>query len=426
VTTPARKGINRASDIILQMTHTSKAAPSGMSLFGLALKDVFRNSFRSCAVVLCSLLVAGFCLATFLIVGGVGDSLELAQRRFGADVVVVPEGAERETKGALLMGVPMKAWMPITDAAEIAKVPGVALASPQLYLATLENSTYSSAPAMFLVAYDPASDFTIGPWLAAQMSGNLAFGQSLGGSLISAAAENGPLMLYGYELSLNGSLDPTGTILDQSLFVTFETARDILGHSTLEAEQDLSVPADSASSVLVKIAPGFDIKQVAADIREKVPGVSPITSPDLFGSFRDQMQGQRAGMLTILGVVLALSLAIILLIFSMVVNERRREIGVLRALGATRGGVLRSLLTSAAVLALSGGAAGIILSGLVLYFFRNALTNSFGFPFLFPSLPSFILLVVIGLAVALGCVLLAAFAPAYRISRQDPAMSMRE
>ncbi len=397
-----------------------------MNPWGLAFRDVSRNSFRSCAVILCALLVAGFSLATVLIVGGAGDSLELAQQRFGADLVVVPEGAERETKGALLMGVPMQAWMPVANVAEIAEVPGVASASPQLYLATLEDSPYSSAPALFLVAYEPASDFTIKPWLAVEMNGDLAVGQSLGGSLISVPAGDDPLNVYGYELSLNGALDPTGTILDQSLFVTFATARQLLEHSTLEAEQGVSVPDENVSSVLVKVAPGFDTKQVAADIREKVAGVSPITSPDLFRSFRTQMQGQRTGMLAILGVVLALSLAIILLIFSMVVNERRREIGVLRALGATRVGVLRSLLTSAAVLALTGGVAGIILSGLILYFFRNALTNSFGFPFLFPSIPSLILLVVIGLAVALGAVLLAAFVPAYRISRQDPAMSMRE
>ena len=110
----------------------------------------------------------------------------------------------------------------------------------------------------------------------------------------------------------------------------------------------------------------------------------------------------------------------------MVVNERRREIGVLRALGATRGGVLRSLLTGAAVLALGGGSVGIILSGLVLFFFRHKLVSLFGFPFLFPSLPNLLLLVVIGLAVALAAVMLAAFIPAYRISRQEPAVSMRE
>jgi putative ABC transport system permease protein len=131
-------------------------------------------------------------------------------------------------------------------------------------------------------------------------------------------------------------------------------------------------------------------------------------------------------MLVILAVILALSLAVIVLVFSMVVNERRREIGVLRALGATQGAVLRSLLTSAVVLALVGAVAGIVLSGLVLFFFRNALTDAFGFPFLFPSAASFALLVVIGLAVALGGVLLAAFIPTYRISRQDPALSMRE
>ncbi len=196
--------------------------------------------------------------------------------------------------------------------------------------------------------------------------------------------------------------------------------------SRSKAQQWLYYSPDLISTVMIRVAPGFEAVDVAAALRENVPGVSPILTPDLFSSFRGQMEGQRTAMLAILGVVLALSLVVVVLVFSMLVDERRREIGVLRALGATRGAVLRSLLTSAAVLAVIGGASGIILAGLVLFFFRHALTNAFGFPFLFPSIPSLVLLVVIGLAIALGTVLLAAFVPAYRISRQEPSISMRE
>ena len=282
---------------------------------------------------------------------------------------------------------------------------------------------------LFLVAYDPATDFTIGPWLPDEASAESALGQSLGQSLggasISAPA-NEPLDFFGYPLDLAATLLPTGTTLDRSLLVTFATARDMLRTAPIEAAQGFTIPADSVSSVLVKVAPGADPKQVAADIRTNVPGASPISSPDLFSSLRDQMQGQQAGMLVILAVILALSLSVTVLIFSMVASEQRREIGVLRALGATRRRVLGSLLGSAAVLALIGGVAGIVLSGLVLRFFRQALADAFGFPFLFPSLSSLILLLAIGIAVALGGALLAAFIPAYRVSRQDPAVSMRE
>ena len=397
-----------------------------MNLTRLALKDISINAFRSWIIVLCAFLVGGFALATVLIARGAGDSLRLTQQRLGADIVVVPEGTERTVEGALLMGHAALVRMPRAWVQKIAAVPGVAVASPQLYLMSMLNSDCCSVPNMFMVAYDPATDFTIGPWLEKGLGRELKLGESVGGTFVFVPPGDKFITLYGYDLTLMGTLEPTGSNVDATIFFTFETAQDMGLKSKTQARQILVVPPDFVSAVMVKVTPGFDPKLVAAEIRRSVPGASPINSPELFGSFRTQMEGQRAGMLTILGVVLALSLAIIVLIFSMAVNERRREIGVLRALGATRGAVLRSLLTGAAALALCGGLAGIVLSGLILYFFRHKLVSLFGFPFLFPSLPTLLLLVVIGLAVALAGVMLAAFIPAYRISRQEPAVSMRE
>ena len=397
-----------------------------MDLTRLALKDISRNAVRSGIIVVCAFLVAGFALATVLIVHGANDSLRLTQQRLGADIVVVPKGTEQTVEGALLMGSPVKVWMPTSSVQKILAVDGVAAASPQLYLASMINSSCCSVPNMFMVAYDPSTDFTIQPWLKAKLGSGLALGEAVGGTFVFVPPGEKNILLYGYGLTLKANLEPTGSNLDSSIFFTFETAYEMARVSKTQAKMALGVPKDYVSSVMVRVAPGSDPKKVAAEIQKTVPGVTSVNSPDLFGSFRSQIGGQRNGMLAILGVVLALSLVIIGVVFSLTVNDRRREIGVLRALGATRGGVLRSLLTGAAALALSGGLAGIVLAGLILYFFRHKLSTTFGFPFLFPSLPNLLVLVLIGLAVALGGVLLAAFIPAYRISRQDPAISMRE
>jgi putative ABC transport system permease protein len=55
----------------------------------------------------------------------------------------------------------------------------------------------------------------------------------------------------------------------------------------------------------------------------------------------------------------------------MAANERRRELGVLRALGATRSFVFKSLVTEAGLLALMGGLVGTGMTALVIYLFRN-------------------------------------------------------
>jgi putative ABC transport system permease protein len=207
---------------------------------------------------------------------------------------------------------------------------------------------------------------------------------------------------------------------------TFATAQEVARLSVTKAERPLVVPPDSISAVMVKLAPGAVRAQVAASITQQVPAVTAIEGADLFGSFRTQMHGLVRGMLAVLGLTLVLSLVVISLIFSMAAHERRREIGVLRALGATRSAVLISLLGEALVLATGGPLVGIALAAFGLSLFRQLIMSSVGFPFLFPSAPTLVALVVGGLLLALLGVALAAFVPAFRISRQDPALAMRE
>jgi putative ABC transport system permease protein len=121
-----------------------------------------------------------------------------------------------------------------------------------------------------------------------------------------------------------------------------------------------------------------------------------------------------------------LSVVLIGLVFSMAANERRKELGVLRALGATRRFVFQSLLAEASLLALFGGATGLAVAGLAIFLFRNFIMVSLEIPFLLPSLGSLLIQIGAGLLLALFSVNLAALFPAFKISRQDPAIAMRE
>ena len=85
----------------------------------------------------------------------------------------------------------------------------------------------------------------------------------------------------------------------------------------------------------------------------------------------------------------------------MAANERRRELGVLRAMGATRRFVFQSLLTEAGLLALAGGMTGILLTVAVVYLFRKLIMVSLGIPFLLPPPAALLPQIVGGLLLAL-------------------------
>jgi putative ABC transport system permease protein len=374
----------------------------------------------------CALLVAAMVLSTVLISRGGEESLRLARERLGADVVVVPRGSVTGIEGALLLGNATNTYMPRGVVENIARVPGVAIASPQLYLTSMANSSCCSVSLMFMFAFDPVTDFTVEPWLRDELGHDLGQGQAVGGSKVFVPDGQDKIKLYGYDFDLVGNLEPTGTNLDQSLFMTFPTAFDMEKVSQTKAKMPLKNLEGNVSSVMVRVDPGADRNEVAKAITAAVPEVQAVPAAEMFGSYGAQISGVLRTMVVIVVLTVVLSLALMAVIFWMSVHERRRQIGVLRALGATQRFVLLAYMTEAALLAVAGGLVGVVLAAVVMYFFHDLLVSALGFTILLPSFVSMIGLIIAGLLIALVVAAAAAFIPALRASRQEPAVSMRE
>lgn len=392
----------------------------------LAIRNVSRNSFRSGVILASSALMAGFLIATNLIIGGAQRSLQLALDRLGADIVVAPRESTTAMENAYLMGQPASMWMSRSVLSKISAIEGVSAVSPQLFLSTLRGASCCSAPEMFLVAYDPETDFTLRPWLEENLGEELEVGQAIGGYYVFLPADQDRILVYGYPVELLGNLDGTGTGLDKSMFFTFETAYEIARLSPFQAVEDMVIPDDSVSAVMIKLESGSNPLAIATKIEAQIPEASAVISSNLFQSQREDIQGMLRTISLLLGIAWLLSIALIGLVFSMAINDRRREIGVLRALGSTRGNMLASLLAEGLMLALAGGILGAVLSALSVYLFRNMIISSLGLPFLFPPLLSLVGMSLLGLGLALASVVVGALFPALRISLMDPAAAMRE
>jgi len=119
-------------------------------------------------------------------------------------------------------------------------------------------------------------------------------------------------------------------------------------------------------------------------------------------------------------IVVVLGIASVLVVS---VVQKRREIGILRAMGATRGQVLRVFLLQGAVVGALGSALGIVLAVLLIWAFTHFVRGSDGLPLFAITLPLATALKVAGIATVCG--VLAAIAPARRAAAMDPAQAIR-
>ncbi len=398
-----------------------------MRLRRLVLRNILGSLFRSGAIFLCAALVAGLSLSATLVVRGAQSGLRRNLSRMGADIMVIPWGTMSEDfDGAHLAGMMTDRWMPRVYMERVAAVQGVEAISPQLYLSTLTDSPFSSLPEMYLVAYDPVTDFVLKPWLEHDPIGNLRLGEAVGGFAIFDPGGDQNIQVYGYPLKLVRTLEETGGDVDQVLFVSFDTAQAILEQVQSQPEPAFELMPESISSAMVKVRLGDDPHEVAIRILEEVPGVVPIESTGFFQTQRGQMVGLLRTVLILAGLTWVLATLFMGLVFSLAANERRREIATLRALGATSQLVLKTLLLEGVLLATSGGTTGICLAVLAAGLFQERIAQGTGILITLPSPLQLLGLAAAGLALAVLSVAVAAWIPASRLSRQEPALAMRE
>jgi lipoprotein-releasing system permease protein len=105
------------------------------------------------------------------------------------------------------------------------------------------------------------------------------------------------------------------------------------------------------------------------------------------------------------------------------VVQKQREIGILRAMGATRAQVLRVFLIQGGLVGSLGSVFGVALAAAMIWVFTHAVLGSDGQPLFAISLPPAMALQAVGLAMVAG--VLAAVAPARRAARMDPAQAIR-
>ncbi|GBE57262.1 macrolide export ATP-binding/permease protein MacB [bacterium BMS3Abin01] len=395
-----------------------------LGLLYLAAQNLRRKPFRSFVTIAIVAIAAGTLFSATLLISSVNRSLEVGMERLGADILVVPEGSQESGEAALITGVPTSFYMERSVADQVAAVQGVDQVSPQLFIESLISSACCTGHVQ-LVGYDPDTDFVITPWLEQNVDKPLDRDDVVIGSLI-LANKGETVKFYGHDFNVVGILDATGMGADESVFMTLDAAYAMADESAQDAATALELQPGQISSVLVRVAPGTTIEQVAQRIKTSVPGTLAITANELSRSVTDRLSGFLKGFIVLDIIVWIMALLTIAAIFSMIVNERQREIGLLRAMGGKRGYIFRLMTTEAILLTAAGGLTGVLLGGAGMFIFRAVITASLGIPYLWPPLWFFALLVLGTLFLSVVSGVVASLYPAISSSRLEPYAAIRK
>jgi putative ABC transport system permease protein len=216
--------------------------------------------------------------------------------------------------------------------------------------------------------------------------------------------------------------------------VKFGTADSAAGASaalfTTPVAQRLVTAPGKLTSVLFVAKPGVSQQELAANLRHALPhGLEALTgaavTKEMQTTFQQAMGFFNTFMLIFAVIALLVGAFMIFNTFAITVAQRTRENGLLRALGASKRQVLRSVLAEAVAVGIIASAIGLA-AGIAVAWGLGALLNALGFGMpaggLVFSLRTVLVAGLAGLLVAVA----AALSPARKAAKVPPVAAMQE
>lgn len=184
---------------------------------------------------------------------------------------------------------------------------------------------------------------------------------------------------------------------------------------SLAAMQDALQAPGKCSFILVKIKEGADVETVARRIDETLPGNKLSLTRDLVIDQEQRFPALNTFLRVLVGLGAFVSMVFVLLSMYTTVTERRKEIGILKSLGASKAFIIRTIEGEAFLIGILGVLLGFIVSLLA----STIINRLFDLQFEFSG--GWILTSVI---IAIGGSLFGALYPAWKASAIDPVEVM--
>lgn len=400
-----------------------------MKTASLSLRNLTRRPGRTWALVLLTGFLSLSLFAGSVVVMSLQSGLNSLEARLGADLIVVPKAAQSKAsfQNIFLQGTVGAFYMDAELLDEIAATEGVAKAAPQTFLATLKADCCSSR--LQVIGFDQQADFTVQPWIVQSSSRELGPMEVAVGSSISARVGES-IRIYQKSCPVVARLSATGTGLDTAVYCSMETMKTLLAAAE-EMGVSHKVTADNSdgviSAVYVKVAEGADIDQVASSLASHPSWKTAVVQTrSMITGVSDGLAGVSSAVKVLIGAVWALAFVILLVVFALLMNERRREFAVLRLIGASRRKLARVILTETGLVCLLGGCLGVAVGAALVFPFTALIESTLNLPFLTPSWGRILLIAALSLAGTVLVGMLSSARTAWKLSRVDTGSILRE
>lgn len=184
---------------------------------------------------------------------------------------------------------------------------------------------------------------------------------------------------------------------------------------SLAAMQDALQIQNKCTYILVKIKDGADANQVAARINEALPGNKINLTQDLIIDAQDRIPALKTFLRVLVALGAFVSTIFVLLSMYTTITERRKEIGILKSLGASNSFIIKVIEGEAFFIGILG-----IVSGFITAFLASTIIQaSFDIQFEFSASWA-----ITAALIAIAGSLFGALYPAWRASAIDPVEVM--
>ncbi|HEX8948388.1 MAG TPA: ABC transporter permease, partial [Dissulfurispiraceae bacterium] len=179
------------------------------------------------------------------------------------------------------------------------------------------------------------------------------------------------------------------------------------------------------SIIFVKAKKGYDPGKIYNDITDSIIEVNPVARKDIGKSLVDALRDINRIFMVTVALASILSVFLTWAVFSAVANERAREVGIMRAIGAKESHVVKLFLLEVFVISAVGSVVGITggtaLSMLLAKGFSIMKNVSIDLNIL-----ERIVIACAGLCAGIGVCVAGALLPIMRLKKMEPLLAIKE